>query len=427
MKYKYLTSIIIIIFVLYISMVSILEGDKEVSILEGRSLEVIPLPSIIRNIFAEAKDEEATEKVTEDNKEENNIIQENNSVDKDIKSNIKVYITGILNGDYFKRWDNYFSDHIYGRDYIVKTYMDIQNKLDKKYINGVFIGSNDFLFSAENGKYSEEDIKNRNYYFEKIYKDLDNKPLYLSIVPSKSMIEGENYPIKGYKASFNYYIDSFINNNENLNIIDLRKDLISENDLYYKTDHHMNMDGAYIAYKSIIDCINDEFIQVGQPMDKEDFQIENYKNVFMGSDGRKIGYLVSESEDIQVYKNQRTMVLKSYLDDREYDLIQEQQISKEKFDNDYLVYLGGDNSGIEIYNPESNNNLKILLIGDSMDNPIVPLVATHFEKTYSLDMRNSSEHNIIDNIKDMDVDIVMLIGNPGAFLDSSSEIFNIYK
>lgn len=223
-------------------MVSILEGDKEVSILEGRSLEVIPLPSIIRNIFVEEKDEEATEKVTEDNKEENNIIQENNSADKDIKSNIKVYITGILNGDYFKRWDNYFSDHIYGRDYIVKTYMGIQNKLDKKYINGVFIGSNDFLFSSENVKYSEEDIKNRNYYFEKIYEDLDNKPLYLSIVPSKSMIEGENYPIEGYKASFNYYIDSFINNNENLNIVDLRKDLISENNLYYKTDHHMNMD-----------------------------------------------------------------------------------------------------------------------------------------------------------------------------------------
>lgn len=62
-----------------------------------------------------------------------------------------------------------------------------------------------------------------------------------------------------------------------------------------------------------------------------------------------------------------------------------------------------------------------------MDNPIVPIIATHFNKTYSLDMRNSSEHNIIDNIKDMDVDIVMLIGNPGAFLDSSSEIFNIYK
>ena len=426
MKYKYLTSIIIIIFVLYISMVSILEGDKEVSILEGRSLEVIPLPSIIRNIFVERKDAEATEKVTQDNKEENNIIQDNNSVDKDIKSNIKVYITGILNGDYFKRWDNYFSDHIYGRDYIVKTYMGIQNKLDKKYINGVFIGSNDFLFSSENVKYSAEDIKNRNYYFEKIYKDLDKKPLYLSIVPSKSMIEGGYYPIEGYKDSFNYYIDSFINNN-NLNIIDLRKDLISEKNLYYKTDHHMNMDGAYIVYNSIIDCINDEFIEIGEPMEKEDFQIENYKDVFMGSDGRKIGYLVSKLDDIQVYRNQKIMSLKSYLDNKNYSLIQEQQISEEKFNNDYLVYLGGDNSGIEIYNPESRNNLKILLIGDSMDNPIVPLVATHFKKTYSLDMRNSSEYNIIDKIKDMDVDIIMLIGNPGAFLDSSSEIFNIYK
>ena len=72
MKYKYMSSIVVCSAVLLISLGSIIIPDKEVSELEGRTLETIPL----------------------------DINQES--------------IEGMLSGDYFSKWDTYFSDHILG-------------------------------------------------------------------------------------------------------------------------------------------------------------------------------------------------------------------------------------------------------------------------------------------------------------------------
>ncbi len=182
------------------------------------------------------------------------------------------------------------------------------------------------------------------------------------------------------------------------------------------------MNGAYSSYKFIIENINKDIPQVQKPKEKSDFEIKTYEDVFIGSYGRQVLNVVEKMDDIQVYKDKNFNNYKVYNQNKEAKLFYEEQISKDKLDNDYGVYLGGDNPLIKIENNQSNNELNVVVIGDSMDNPITPLLAPHFKTTYSYDLRGY-ENNLIEDIEGINPDIILLIGASNNYI-MSTDIFN---
>lgn len=213
MKYKYISSIFIIISILMITTITIMTPDKESSVLEGRTLEVLPLPTFIRNkILGTGKLNDSTQvNEVEPVVETNEVEERNNEINKEteVQNALQIYINQILNGEYFKRWDTYFSDHMIFRDDMVNSYMKIQNIKHSKYINGVYIGENEMLFSKESFKYSNQNIVNQSNKFNDFAKQIDVDNVYLGLVPSKQMIESEKFPIKDVNASHLEIIDNF--------------------------------------------------------------------------------------------------------------------------------------------------------------------------------------------------------------------------
>ena len=59
---------------------------------------------------------------------------------------------------------------------------------------------------------------------------------------------------------------------------------------------------------------------------------------------------------------------------------------------------------------------------NSIDNAIIPMLVPHFNKIYNFDLRHNNI-NIINEINSIKPDIVLLLGLPGGYLDSTSEIF----
>ena len=63
------------------------------------------------------------------------------------------------------------------------------------------------------------------------------------------------------------------------------------------------------------------------------------------------------------------------------------------------------------------------MIGDSMDNPLVPFMGIHFNEVHSFDLRSYNE-DIIKSIEDINPDIIMCIGLSTSIIDAQeSEIF----
>lgn len=426
MKYKYISSIFIIISILMITTITIMTPDKESSVLEGRTLEVLPLPTFIRNkILGTSKLNDGTQVNEVEAVIEANELEErnNNEINKEIEvqNALQIYINQILNGEYFKRWDTYFSDHMIFRDYMVNSYMKIQNIKHSKYINGVYIGENEMLFSKESFKYSNQNIVNQSNKFNDFAKQIDVDNVYLGLVPSKQMIESEKFPIKDVNVSHLEIIDNFEKNlnNDIINVINF-SNLKSNTNVFYNTDHHLNSKGAYLAYKDIINTISLDF-NIEKPLEKNMFEIQTFKECFIGADGRKVGYLVENLEDVIVY-SPKNINYKAFDNGIEYSLIDRSQISKERFNNDYTVFMGGDKGRVDIENKDSQNDLSILIISDSIDNAIIPMLVPHFNKIYNFDLRNNNI-NIINEINSIKPDIVLLLGLPGGYLDSTSEIF----
>lgn len=385
MRYRYTTSIFTAIFIIAISALSIITKDKNISDVEGRTLEAIPL------------------------------------------SNISV--GQVLKGEYFQRWDRYFSDHLYGRDNMVQQYMSLQEMLQKKYINEVYIGKDNFLFGESSFMLDEDDIRSRSDYFNKFAEKYKDKKIYLVNVPNKSSIYPEKFPIESYKSSESYYMDKFIKNIDNniIDVIDLNNVLSKNKDksLYYKTDHHWTMEGSYLGYKTIINEMNNDYEQIGYAQDKSNYNIETYNEIFLGSNGRKIGYITDTMEDIQVYNDKNIEEYKAYYNNEEYPLIYKEKLSNDKFNDDYSVYIGGSKSELVVENNSSGNDLSIMIIGDSMDNTLIPLFSHHFNKIWSIDLRYYTEMDINNKIEIDNPDIIMLIGTPIGYLDSNEWVFRI--
>lgn len=375
--YRYVTSIFTIIIIVAIGIISTLQKDKETSMLEGRTLQQVPT----KELFDE-----------QDNK------QNEDSFEKQI-----------LDGEYFKMWDNYFSDQIVGRGTMVNEYADIQELLRKNYINEEIFGDNGYLFTIPNSAEDEKSIQERVNYYNGLKDEFKESSIYFATYPSKDVVYSKYVPIKDYQSIEEDSIQKLISkiDAKKVNTINLYSDMQGKDDLFYKTDHHWNMNGAYLGYEALINLISKEFPQVGEPKSKDSYNIETYNKVFVGSDGRKVGQLIKEQEDIQLYRYPDEDKFKVTIDGEAARLYYPELISEYKYDNDYNAYIRGDNAETIVENTKSKNDLKIVMIGDSMDNPLVPLMAENFSKVYSFDLRYYKE-DLNSRLHEIDPDIILM-------------------
>lgn len=394
-KYKHISSIGVILIIVIISISSLITPDKEISELEGRKLQVMPTI--------------------------------NNLVNKEKTHNFNSYIYEVLTGALFTKWDNYFSDHIYLRNKMVDTYTSIQSKLNKKYINDVYLGSDGYFLSNTNPKgITDNQLKEIGEYFNSIAEEFDKSKIYMVNLPHKSTVYENKMPIKDYHSLSMKYMNKLWNNinKEKIKIIDINIIFKDTDNLFHKTDHHWNMNGTWKAYEYIIDELSKEFIEIDQAKTKDFYNIETYEEYFIGSDGRKAGQLVEKLDDIEVYRHKNIDDYKVWINGDEGKFFYESNLKRDMFSGDYGVYLNGDNAEVVVENTKSTNDLSIVIIGDSMDNPLIPLLAPHFYRIYSYDLRAYQE-NLNNTIKNINPDIIMFNGLTNHYIDSELKIFNI--
>ncbi len=183
---------------------------------------------------------------------------------------------------------------------------------------------------------------------------------------------------------------------------------------FYRTDHHWNHVGAYRGYTELMKllCPEDELVPKGEEV--------LVKGKYSGS--KAVGDLAAYSEDFLAYRyelppmevvSNREPVL-GYGDAESY-------LSGEKENATYGLFYGGD-MGELVFDTGREEAENILILGESYDNAILNLVATHFEKTYSVDLRFyeaylGEKFSLGEYLDEHDVDKVLLIGNVDYFIN----------
>lgn len=340
-------------------------------------------------------------------------------------------LNSYFDGTYQKKLENAMSDQFIGGESIklklkgLLKFFDYNN-IHKSICKGKYVNLNSYYsFDCDDSLLSGyqtmdeetlERINNRIEVYNKLNNYIDTYYYFLSTAAVYNF-EKNDYSIDLPKLleenlSGNYKLSSLIFNNYE----DYTK-------YFYKTDHHWNHVGTQKAYEDIIAMIRPRD-NVLKPTEEVEFE----DTIFYGSAAR-ISQIFDFKENFKVYKydypNMKVIIDKKYDTYGNYDEYYSGNVSNEKLANHYGIFYGGDPAEVVFEANKSKYNL--LILGSSFTNSVNKLVASHFNKTYDVDLRHyenltNEVFDIKEYIEKNNIDKVLIIMDYNFLIDQEFDM-----
>ena len=291
-----------------------------------------------------------------------------------------------VNGDYLNGVNDYINDNFDFRNIYLKlnSWWEI-DVMGKKENNGVYIGKDGYLF--EKFEYGEDEQKtvNKNITsitnFAQKMQDM-NIPTYFILVQNSIYINSDKLPDDVEVPNQQDIINNIYANTKYTTNVAVTDALKAENEntpLYFKTDHHMNSDGAYVVYNEYCKSANLQAIPI------QNFTKKTVSNDFLGTFDSKAQILNQVPDEIFVYENDTNTNIKEAIYDKE--------ITNSIFNANYLevkdkysYFLNGNNSKV-VVKTNVNNNKKLLVIKDSYAHIMSQFLCENYSEVHFLDPR----------------------------------------
>lgn len=183
--------------------------------------------------------------------------------------------------------------------------------------------------------------------------------------------------------------------------------------IYFKTDHHWNCYGAYEGYRGLMTLLGVEE-KLLEPVETASDPLW-----WAGSKAAEVGFR-EYKEPFPICRYEYPP-MEIFINGSPSDMLEPQEafFSGDMESISYGDYYGGIEGEVilDTNRPERKN---ILLLGDSFDNAIRKLVASHFNKTFSVDERTYEEDRgepfiLAEYVRKNDIDIVVYDGDILAF------------
>jgi hypothetical protein len=338
----------------------------------------------------------------------------------------------LMSGEYFKSWETYVVDHIVKRDVWVKTYKDYEIRSGNIEVGNYYITPDNWILAkplmeipTEEMDHSAMELNELGTYLKK-----QGTEFYFMFLPNKMttiQLSLPSYMIAGKKKEYKEYFLSKINQEE-IKTFDMGEqfEAVFEteelNQMFFKTDHHWNMNGASTGFQYVLDNIDQNTKHPFNPQkSSEDFKMECVEDKrLLGSWNKQLYGLIDSSDEKICYYNPQTF---SFDDFEVYEgemnkenLIDWQSLYgmglEEKEDRiDYATAYMADYREINIMNPKNTEAPNVLIIKDSYVDPITFHFGQYFNRTTIFDIRFNQDRSVYDYLKLNDFDMVVILYN----------------
>ena len=257
-----------------------------------------------------------------------------------------------------------------------------------------------------------------------------NIPFLYIQMPGKESLDGQSSPV-GVTFYVNKRADDLLSllSAEEVNTLDLRP-LISQTQemleqYFYKTDHHWNSDGAFVAFQEVLNYFHKLFpegnidLTYAQTDQWERHSIDDW---YLGSQGRRVGIFFGGIDPLiwhtPKFETEMSCAVPYFGwffrgDFTEANICTKYIEKKVYFDDDpYNVYIGGDYPLVQHRNLYAPSPLKVLMIKDSFTRPLQMYLSTVFQEIDVIDPRYFSECTIAEYVERTEPDIVIFAINP---------------
>lgn len=181
----------------------------------------------------------------------------------------------------------------------------------------------------------------------------------------------------------------------------------SDEDIYFRTDHHWAPLGAYYAAESFAKVAKVKFPKLSsyKKVVKKDFvgTLYNFSNDIV---------LKQNPEDFVYYKPKKVKYTTTYYPTHSMDIPQEGDFFFEYDDGSpflYGTFMGGDDHITHVHS-DVNNGRKLIIFKDSYGNAFSSFMISSFEDLYVIDMRYF-KLNAIEFIKEYGITDVAFVNN----------------
>lgn len=296
----------------------------------------------------------------------------------------QISLSGILSGDVQSDITDAFNDQFIKRDFWTATSTKVEKALGYKDIGGVYLGQEHYYFE----KIMNQDISQTNYFqnlrfLQYIAGRETNAQVTAMLVPSPGTVLKEKLPDYAtlYDADKMYQGAKAMleQNGQNSILLDIRQQMErvgKEKQIYYKTDHHWSLRGAYIGYQAYMECMGKE------PEEYENFDVQVVSDRFFGTLYSKV--LDSQAVEDEMDAPQNLPDISVFCDGEERDSIYDEGKKEEK--DKYAYFFGGNYGEVQIIN-EAVEERRLLIIKDSFANSMVPFLLRDYSEIQMLDMR----------------------------------------
>lgn len=288
----------------------------------------------------------------------------------------------LVSGEYQEALDTYINDHFIFRNVWIKIKSQEEKLLGKTESNGVFIGKDGYLFEKFNyGLEEKVNMENTANIVNKFVSNI-NVPVYFILVPNSIYINNDKLPNNAESIDQNEIITSFYNNLNSdirkINVTETMKDN-KDNYLYFKSDHHMTSNGAYLVYREF----NHAKGISGIPLKEYSQQVVS--NSFLGTFDSKAQMVNQEADYIVIYNNDNNTNIKEAIYDNEKtkSIYNEEYLNKK---DKYSFFLNGNNAKV-VVKTNVENNKKLLVIKDSYAHIMTQFLCNDYEEIHFIDPR----------------------------------------
>lgn len=284
----------------------------------------------------------------------------------------------VLSGEFSEEYEKYVTDQFVGRDKWVSIKTSADVLLQKKDINGVYLGKDEYLIEQhkpEDFTTAQEDKK-----LALLKALVDEWDATVMLVPTADNVITDKLPAHAAyydQKAFLERVREVAGEDHYVDVYTVLQEHAQE-DVYYRTDHHWTSLGAYYGYQAWAEATD----KAAHPYDVS--QMQTVTEDFLGTLHSKLN-LPWRTDAIQIFPETKENEISIT-----YDF---QKKTQSYYEDSYLDtknkygYFLDDNHGLLEIQTGSPADDTLFVIKDSYANCLIPLLAPHYKTIYVVDLR----------------------------------------
>ena len=302
----------------------------------------------------------------------------------------KFSLEELFEGEWQADFETYLTDQFVGRDAWVSLYVEAEQAMQKKDVNNVFFTDDGGMIAMDTKQSVKDTLVEKNLnrlerFAEKFQEMLGTEHTSVMIVPTAQAVLIEQLPANGQDMIYDQLalLDAAQDRVDEQVWIDAESVMFTHKDeyIYYKTDHHWTMNGAFYAYQQWMAQKGYKDVQL------EDYDISVLSEEFLGTT-----YSKAPTNDI-VPDQMLAFTLKDALNEYTLRIDESEEVIEGLYDekklsekDKYAAYVYGNTAITEIKGGEENGRV-LMIYKDSYSHCFATLAAADFETVYLVDPR----------------------------------------